>query len=297
MAKAKKRNTSGISDRERRRQRRVRNQILSYITLIVLIVCIVAGIFFALRFVTKWLREKKQQENPEKETEIIEETETEEAEETDSGETAAYTEEDLLDDIVTTTVAGMPLEDQVAGLFLTTPEALTGVDRAVIAGDGTQEALAKYPVGGIVYSASNVESAKQFTKMITDTISKSKYQLFLLLDEETDLLTEDLSVYGINTEFTEKDGNTFQTVTLPSLLGDAQATELVTVQIEGEEDTLAESCLEAWENGANLLYVQDGVQAAYEGLLAKIQGDPGLEDKVRESIETIYYVKCDNPTG
>lgn len=297
MAKAKKRNTSGISDRERRRQRRVRNQILSYITLIVLIVCIVAGIFFALRFVTKWLREKKQQENPEKETEIIEETETEEAEETDSGETAAYTEEDLLDDIVTTTVAGMPLEDQVAGLFLTTPEALTGVDRAVIAGDGTQEALAKYPVGGIVYSASNVESAEQFTKMITDTISKSKYQLFLLLDEETDLLTEDLSVYGINTEFTEKDGNTFQTVTLPSLLGDAQATELVTVQIEGEEDTLAESCLEAWENGANLLYVQDGVQAAYEGLLAKIQGDPGLEDKVRESIETIYYVKCDNPTG
>lgn len=295
MAKAKKRNTSGISDRERRRQRRVRNQILSYITLIVLIVCIAAGIFFALRFVTKWLREKKQQENPEEETEIIEETETEEAEETGSGETAAYTEEDLLDDIVTTTVAGMPLEDQVAGLFLTTPEALTGVDRAVIAGDGTQEALAKYPVGGIVYSASNVESAEQFTKMITDTISKSKYQLFLLLDEETDLLTEDLSVYGINTEFTEKDGNTFKTVTLPSLLGDAQATELVTVQIEGEEDTLAESCLEAWENGANLLYVQDGVQAAYEGLLAKIQGDPGLEDKVRESIETIYYVKCDNP--
>lgn len=295
MAKAKKRNTSGISDRERRRQRRVRNQILSYITLIVLIVCIAAGIFFALRFVTKWLREKKQQENPEEETEIIEETETEEAEETDSGETAAYTEEDLLDDIVTTTVAGMPLEDQVAGLFLTTPEALTGVDRAVIAGDGTQEALAKYPVGGIVYSASNVESAEQFTKMITDTISKSKYQLFLLLDEETDLLTEDLSVYGINTEFSEKDGNTFKTETLPSLLGDAQATELVTVQIEGEEDTLAESCLEAWENGANLLYVQDGIQAAYEGMLAKIQGDSGLEDKVRESIETIYYVKCDNP--
>lgn len=292
MTKTKKRNTSGTSNRERRRQRRIRNQILSYVALAVLIVCVVAGIFFAIRFVTKWFQERKQQENLEEETESTEETETEEMDEPE--DTVTYTEEDLLDDIVSATVAGMPLEDQVAGLFLTTPEALTGVDRAIIAGEGTQEALVKYPVGGIVYSASNVESAEQFTKMITDTISKSKYQLFLCLDEETDLLTEDLSVYGINTEFTQKEGNICKTVTLPSLLGNAEGTELVTVQIEGEEDTLAEACLDAWENGANLLYVQDGIQAAYEGMLAKIQGDSGLEDKVRESLEAIYYVKCDN---
>jgi len=294
MAKQKKRKkASVISNRERRRQRRIRNQILSFVTLIVLLICIAVGIFFAARFVTGWIREKRQ-EKAEEETMAMEESEEEESEEITETEPEVYTEDELLSEIVSTTVAGMSLEDQVAGMFLTTPEALTGVDNALIAGDSTQEALVNYPVGGIVYGASNVESADQFAKMVTDTISRSKYQLFFILDEETDVLTEDLSVYGINTEFTEKDGDVFRTVTLPSLLGDRVEEGLVTVRIEGEEDTLADACLEAWENGADLFYVRDGIQAAYEGLLAQIQGDSALEDRVRESLEKIYTIKCNN---
>ncbi len=191
----------------------------------------------------------------------------------------------------------MPLEDRVAGLFLTTPDALTGTDRATKAGEGTEAALAEYPIGGLVYAATNIQSEEQFAQMITDTIPKSKYPLFYILDDETDALTEDLSTYGINMEFVDKDKDSqsvFRTVTLPSLLGDAEEEGLETAAISGDEDALADACLEAWENGADLLYVQDGVQTAYEGMLEAIQGDEDLEDRVRESLENIYRVKYRN---
>ena len=52
----------------------------------------------------------------------------------------------------------MPIEDKVAGLFLVTPESITGVSTAIQAGEGTQEALSKYAVGGIIYFGSNIQS-------------------------------------------------------------------------------------------------------------------------------------------
>ena len=91
-----------------------------------------------------------------------------------------YTEEDLLDEMVDAGIAVMSLEDRVAGLFLTTPEELTGVGKVVQAGKGTEEALAKYAVGGLVYAATNVQSAEQFGGMLTDTLPKSKHPLFFI---------------------------------------------------------------------------------------------------------------------
>ncbi|WWR15198.1 hypothetical protein V1224_12030 [Lachnospiraceae bacterium JLR.KK008] len=293
---AKKKKTPELSDRERRRQRRVRNQTLAYVALGLLVLCGAAGIFFAGRAVTRWIADRQQEKEFEAAMAAMQET----GEETEAVETEEpveeYTQDDLVTDMIDASIAEMSLEDQVAGLFLTTPEALTGTDLATKAGEGTETALAQYPVGGLVYAASNVQSAEQFTDMITSTIPKSKYPLFFILDDQTEVLTEDLSNYGINMEFADQgDGAAvFRTVTLPSLLGDAQEDGLATAQISGDEEALAEACLEAWENGADLLYVQEGVQIAYEGMLAAIQGNEELENRVRESLETIYRVKYRN---
>ena len=80
------------------------------------------------------------------------------------------TDEQKLDTIINEAIIqNMPLEDKVAGLFITTPESITGVSAAVQAGDGTKDALSQYPVGGIVYAAKNIQSADQLKQMIDNT--------------------------------------------------------------------------------------------------------------------------------
>lgn len=51
-------------------------------------------------------------------------------------------------------IATMTLEQKVAQLFLVTPEQLTGVSKATVAGSKTERALQEIPVGGLVYSSS-----------------------------------------------------------------------------------------------------------------------------------------------
>ena len=101
------------------------------------------------------------------------------------GEQAAVpTREQKLDEIVNAGIEVMPLEDKVAGLFIVTPEALTGVSTAIRAGDGTQSALAEYAVGGVIYFSKNIQASDQIAEMIDNTKLYSKYPLFIAVDEE-----------------------------------------------------------------------------------------------------------------
>ena len=86
----------------------------------------------------------------------------------------------------------MSLNEKVCQLFVVTPEQLTGVDVATVAGETTKSQLKKSPVGGIVYYPQNVESKKAFNEMIDTTQSYSKTPLFIMKD-------------GSKTTFTYKD--------------------------------------------------------------------------------------------
>lgn len=185
--------------REFRRKRRMRNQILAYVSLVLILAVVSVGGYFGIKAISGAVSEKQQQEQmeealaaaqqaeeemtevPEDETvvsETVEEATTETVEE--------YTEEDLLDEVVESCISEMSLEDKVAGLFIVTPEALTGVDRVLKAGDGTKEALTKYPVGGLIYFKQNIQSEEQITEMLANTTAMSKYPIFLAVDEEGD---------------------------------------------------------------------------------------------------------------
>jgi beta-N-acetylhexosaminidase len=78
----------------------------------------------------------------------------------------------------------MSLKDKVAGLFIVSPEQITGVDAAVMAGDGTRVALEKYAVGGIIYSDKNITASDKFATMLQKTREFARYPLFLAIDEE-----------------------------------------------------------------------------------------------------------------
>lgn len=93
-----------------------------------------------------------------------------------------------LDERAAEKTASLTLEQKVAQLFVVTPEAITGVGTATQAGPTTQQALAAYPVGGLVYFQKNLLSADQTREMIANSQAFAQdacgLPLFVGVDEE-----------------------------------------------------------------------------------------------------------------
>lgn len=171
-----------------RRRRRIRNQIISYSVVAVLLAAIIAGGVIAGSKVAHIAKEKKAAKAQEEmEAQIQAEQEAENAHDMVIAAPEPVEEEpeaDPLEEVVESSISAMPLEDKVAGLFIVTPEALTGVSTATQAGEGTQEALNKWGIGGLIYFDKNIKDREQITEMLSSTVSKSKYPIFLAVDEE-----------------------------------------------------------------------------------------------------------------
>ena len=170
-----------------RRRRRIRNQIIAYITVAIFFVAIVVGAVFGIRKLMGIIAERRQAEEVERQ---LEEAAAQAEQENAVVEPPAPIEEapvedvDWLEEIVETAIAPMPLEDRVAGLFIVRPEDITGVGTVITAGEGTQEALNKYAVGGLVYFDQNIKDKEQVKEMLSKTTMMSKYPIFLAVDEE-----------------------------------------------------------------------------------------------------------------
>lgn len=175
--------------REERHKRRQRSQIIAYTVVGIMILVLAAGIAFAVSKITGMSHNRQEQKN--KLDDIIASEETITAPTTEPVETIPeLTNEQKLDKIIDEAIIqNLPLEDKVAGLFITTPESITGVSAAVQAGDGTKDALSKYPVGGIVYAAKNIQSADQLKQMIDNTKLYTSYPLFIAMTEKDPELT------------------------------------------------------------------------------------------------------------
>lgn len=82
----------------------------------------------------------------------------------------------------------MSLHDKICQMFIVSPEGLTGVSTATVAGNTTKASIEKNPVGGIVYFQKNINDRKQITDMISGTqkFAKgyNKIPLFACVDEE-----------------------------------------------------------------------------------------------------------------
>lgn len=169
-----------------RRKRRQRNQILAYCVMLIFIAALAFGI---VKIVHKMAETPVQQvsesqnQNQIKVDEIISSEEELVIAEPEPV-VIELTPQQRLDEIVEAAIEVMPLEDKVAGLFIATPESITGVNTAVKAGEGTKVALDKYAVGGVIYNSKNIKDAEQFTEMLDNTRLYSKYPLFLAVEQE-----------------------------------------------------------------------------------------------------------------
>ena len=65
-------------------------------------------------------------------------------------------EADPLNELIESLLGNMTTEEMIAGMFIVSPEAITGVGTAVQAGEGTKTAITQNPVGGLVYAPKNL---------------------------------------------------------------------------------------------------------------------------------------------
>lgn len=182
------------TNRQRRRSRRVRNQIFAYLTLIVLIVLVLTGGYFGVSYIIDYVNKYNDKVNK-----VIEEAESsaalESVDESDDIEVSnnnvqyeeGYTpliEGDQLKQLVESLLNEMTTEEMVAGMFIVSPESITGVETVIQAEEGTRTAITENPVGGIIYAPKNFKSPEQFTQMLTNTKGFSKYPLFTAVRAE-----------------------------------------------------------------------------------------------------------------
>lgn len=171
--------------RAARRKRRRRNQALAYLMLLFFVLVIVAGVAGTVYYISN-MEKQKVEANASIEQNIDSIIGSEETlvKPDESEMIPELTAEEKLDQIIDAAIEVMPLEDKVAGLFIVTPEAITGVGTAVQAGDGTKDALNTWAVGGMIYFEKNMKSSEQLTEMINNTILYSRYPMFICVDEE-----------------------------------------------------------------------------------------------------------------
>lgn len=168
-----------------RRQRRKKSQLIAFISLFTFLAIIVILVCFGIGAIKKVIGEKKAlQEQAALEASIENENVVIETPSDVEEEPVEMSESDVLEEIVNGCLNELTLEDKVAGLFVVTPEQLTGVETVVKAGSSTQDALSKYSVCGLVYSPKNLKSEEQVSEMIKSTRDMSKYPIFVALKED-----------------------------------------------------------------------------------------------------------------
>lgn len=200
MSDKSKKQEELLARREARRKRRIRNQILAYSVVILFIIALAAGVVTLVNFLSgdtpfgnrnsSEVTEQSSQvaesstEESESATSVAQESQETASESKEPDEPLVLTYEQKLDQIVNAAIEVMPIEDKVAGLFMVTPELLTGVKTVTKAGDSTKAALAKYAVGGVLYTSKNVKNKNSFMEMLSNTELFSKYPVFLAVEEE-----------------------------------------------------------------------------------------------------------------
>lgn len=171
--------------RDLRRKRRRKNTMTAFAAAAVLVVVLCISIFLLIKLLTGNEKEDTQTKEIEEQiSQILEEEEAIPEEPEEIPPTPEELEAMEREENIASMIFNMTLEEKVAGLFMITPEALTGTETVTQAGDTTKAMLEKYPVGGLIYFKKNLESTEQVKDMISATLSFSKYPLFIAVDEE-----------------------------------------------------------------------------------------------------------------
>lgn len=116
----------------------------------------------------------------------------------------------------------LSLKEKVYQMFMVTPEQLTGVSPVTVAGTATKDALAKQPVGGLIYSRQNLTSDYQITQMISNTKEYMNIAPFIAVEEESSARSQLSSILAIqkwNSMYDYRDSGTEQAYEIGASIG------------------------------------------------------------------------------
>lgn len=231
--------------------------------------------------------------------------EKETATETEAAETEAPAM--VFSDEVEALLADMSIEQQVAQLFIVSPETLTGTDRATIAGDGTKTALANYPVGGILYTGENYLGRTQMKDLIRGTqefsMEQSGQYLFVVtpitVDEVPMLAAAWNGAEEAMTELVRADGD-IRKASLGGLsLMSYIETEEALIEVLGEEElrcvVIGTNQLDAvamLQSGADMLCVTEDFPAIYEAVLNAVEERAITEAQIHDAAGRVLTQKA-----
>ncbi len=147
--------------------------------------CIAAGILMILAFVV-FLAIYMKNFNADKNNAVSDDVKKISSESSDASaeKSTNNKEQEKIDEILN----NMTLDEKINQMFFITPESLTGIGCAISAGEKTKNALAKHPVGGIIYFSQNFTDEKQTKEMLSNIKAYGeevcKVPLFIGIDEE-----------------------------------------------------------------------------------------------------------------
>ena len=198
-------------------------------------------------------------------------------------------------------MSGMTLRDKICQMLFVNPESITGADCVTIAGETTEAALVKYPVGGIMYSKKNFISISQTTEMIANTQAYSDIDLFIAADEEGGVVNRLMSTLGttyISSMYTYKDdgvdtayNNALTIATDMSELGfNLDFAPVCDVWSNPENTVIGKRAYsDDFEQAAELIsYAVDGFHAG--NLMCTLKHFPGHGDTSEDSHYSAAYV-------
>ncbi|MBR5406655.1 MAG: glycoside hydrolase family 3 protein [Lachnospiraceae bacterium] len=197
-----------IEKRQRRKENREKHKKIRIILAVAYALLFIVGAYALLSvFVFDKIKENKQAElEAEQESGVIEvndntesvipiskeelkaKQEAEKEEETVSEDEAPVVEETEIEQKAGGLLAQMNLDEKIYQMMILTPEQLVGEDDITAAGAKTKEALEKCPVGGLVYSSSNLKDTEQTKTMLKNIdeygLKTEGFPLFLCVAEE-----------------------------------------------------------------------------------------------------------------
>jgi len=198
-------------------------------------------------------------------------------------------------------VDSMTLYEKICQMLIVQPDAITGVAETTVAGEVTQAALEKYPVGGFIHFAPNIVTGEQISLFNSTSQEYSTIPLFIGVDEEggrVARLQSQLGAHSVRAMLTYRDDGEETALNNAIILSDALKTYGFNTNFAPVADV--------WSNPANTVigdraYSKDfdtaaGLVAAAvrgfreSGIACSLKHFPGHGDTREDSHHSAAYV-------
>ena len=114
----------------------------------------------------------------------------------ETAQTEPVQEPEPVPDALRAILEQMTPRDKICQMLFAAPSDITGVAKVIRAGESTRKALEKYPVGGLFYDSSNMQTQRQLKNMLETSQSYAAIPMLFACDEEGGVVNRLMTAVG-----------------------------------------------------------------------------------------------------